>query len=188
MRQRVRAAMLLTAMWTTLLAAANAPPDEAIDLIVRSEVTIDRPAALVWPRLLDLASWKDSIGSLEHVAGEPNAAGELRFVKPPDGNEAAGYFVRSVKLVPGRQLVMKLFGQGGQAFVGFAAFNLNEASGRTTVVYDVYVEYRVPDLSEEERRDAAEQLYRATQTKLDQEHLKLKALVEGNATTDERRH
>ena len=159
-------------------AAAAAPHDESVTVVVRSEVIVERPASLIWPALLDLKSWKEGIGKIERLSGEAGAQDELRFLTPPDGNAANGYFLQTVRVVPGRRLVLKLFPKDRSAFFGFADFNLREADGRTTVSYDVYLDFAASSLSETQHRAWRKQQHDAMKSKFDAEHRKLKALVE----------
>lgn len=159
---------------TVLSTAAIASTAETtVHLVVSSRVTIDRTAAQAWPHLLNLPAWKSSIGTLEAVAGTPGAQGEIRRVTP------AGYLIETMLLEPRRRLVFKLYPPDRALFFGFSDFTLSEAGGRTTLNYNVYVEYRFPGLTDQQRREKTAELTRQTQTKLDAEHLHLKALVEG---------
>jgi len=48
------------------------------------------------------------------------------------------------------------------------------------MIYDVYVEYRLPGKTEEEVKEFGQQVYDATKSKLESENQKLKELVEAN--------
>jgi hypothetical protein len=160
--------------------AVTAPDDPWVAVAVRSEVQIERPASQVWPMLLDLKAWKQGIGALAHVAGAVGEEDELRFLVPPDGNAANGYFLRTVRVVPLRHLVFELFPKDRAAFFGFAAFTLDEQQGRTTVTYDVYLDFRGAGLSEPQRSEFRRQRHDEMQAKFAAEHAKLKGLIERN--------
>jgi uncharacterized protein YndB with AHSA1/START domain len=147
------------------------------DSAVRTEVTINRPAAEVWPILVDLASWKDSIGSLDHVSGEPGAEGELKFMTPAGGTAEDGFFIKTVLLVPPKQFVIKVFPKD-DSFLCFADFTLTEEGGITHIVYDVYTEDRFVGVTDEKALALGEKIRQATIDKHNTENRRLKELVE----------
>jgi len=147
------------------------------DSIVRTEITIERPAAEVWPTLVDLPSWKDSIGSLEHVSGEPGAEGELKYMTPTGGNAEQGFFIQTVRLAPPRQYVMKIFPKD-DSFLCFADFTLTEEEGVTHIVYDVYTEDRFEGMTEEKALALGNEFQQATIDKHNADNRRLKELVE----------
>lgn len=164
--------------WMLLATGVRAEPlEESVDLIVRSEVTIQQSAAVVWQRLLDFSSWK-SVRSLQRVSGEADQEGYLRLLTPCGATESGSYFVRVVKLIPQERLVLKLTAKDGKAFVGFVAFDLRETQGSVKIVYDTYLQYHVPP-SAPDRQSIARQLREAVKSKVDEEHLVLKAWAEG---------
>jgi len=148
------------------------------DLIVRTEITIDAPASAVWPYLFDVKEWKQSIGKLERVGGEPNKEGETLRVIPKGAEEDQGYYIKYVRVVENRQLVLKIFNIPDDGAVGFSDFSLFESNGTTHMIYDVYVEYRLPGMSDDQVKRFGQQAYEATKTKLESENHKLKELVE----------
>ncbi|MBN1222465.1 MAG: hypothetical protein JXB23_04415 [Candidatus Aminicenantes bacterium] len=148
------------------------------DLIVRTEISINRPPADVWPLLFKVKEWKSSIDKLERVAGEPNKEGETLRVTPKGTGEDQGYFIKYVRVEENRQLVIKIFNIPDDGAVGYSDFSLFESKGKTDMIYDVYVEYRLPGMSEEEVRKFGSRAYSATKEKLESENQKLKELVE----------
>lgn len=161
------------------VASAQQPPaQETVDLIVRTSIDIDRPAAAVWPVLVDLKAWKSSVGSLQHMSGEPEKEGELRFMTPMNATAQHGYLIQTMRVVPNRQLVLKLFPSDRAAFLGFAAFTLEESERKTRVTYDVYAEYRMGDMTAQQRSELAQQMHEDVKAKLEAENLQLKKLVE----------
>ena len=139
-----RAGMLSVVAAGLMLSPAAAGDESRVfkfDSVVRTEVTINRPAAEVWPTLVDLPSWKDCIGSLERVSGEPGAEGELKFMTPAGGTAEQGFFIQTVRLAPPRQFVIKVFPKD-DSFFCFADFTLTEDEGVTHIIYDVYTEDR----------------------------------------------
>jgi len=147
------------------------------DSVVRTEITIDRPADEVWPVLIDMASWKDSIGSLDHVSGEPGAEGELKFMTPSGGTAEGGFYIQTVRLAPPRQFVMKIFPKD-DSFLCFADFTLTEEEGVTHIVYDVYTEDRFEGMTEEKALALGNEFQQATIDKHNADNRRLKELVE----------
>ena len=164
----------------TLPNVVEADDDEVrkYDLIVRAEITIEAPASSVWPFLFKTKEWKSSIGKLERVAGESNKEGETLRVIPEGARESQGYYIKYVRVVDNRQLVIKIFNIPDDGTLGYSDFSLFESQGRTHMIYDVYVEYRLTDMTEEEVQQFGEQAYEATKSKLESENQKLKELVE----------
>jgi uncharacterized protein YndB with AHSA1/START domain len=157
-------------------------PDEVktFDLIVRTEITIDAPASAVWPYLFKAQEWKQSIGKLERVAGKPNTEGETIRVTPKGAGEDRGYYIKYLRVVENHQLVIKIFNIPDDGSVGFSDFSLFESHGKTHMIYDVYVEYTLPGMSDEEVKKFGQQVYEGTKNKLEVENRKLKELVETN--------
>lgn len=169
---------IAASFWMLLATGVRAEPvEESVDLIVRSEVTIQQSAAVVWQRLLDFSSWK-SVRSLQRVSGEADQEGDLRLLTPCGATESASYFVRVVKLIPRERLVLKLTAKDGKAFLGFVAFDLRETQGSVKIVYDTYIQYRVPT-DAPDRPSIARRLQETMKSKVDEEHLVLKAWAEG---------
>jgi hypothetical protein len=157
-------------------------PDEVkkFDLIVRTEIAIDAPASAVWPYLFDVKDWKESIGKLERVAGEPMQEGETLRVTPRGAGEDQGYYIKYVCVVENRQLVIKIFNIPDDGAVGFSDFSLFESEGKTHMIYDVYVEYSLTGMTDEEIKNFGQQVYEGTKKKLEIENRKLKELVEAS--------
>ena len=147
------------------------------DSVVRTEITIDRPADEVWPVLIDMASWKDSIGSLDHVSGEPGAEGELKFMTPSGGTAEQGFFIQMVRLAPPNQFVMKIFPKD-DSFLCFADFTLTEEEGVTHIVYDVYTQDRFEGMTKEKALALGNEFQQATIDKHNADNRRLKELVE----------
>ena len=160
----------------------SAGPDDVkkYDLIVRTEITIDAPASAVWPYLFNAKEWKQSIGKLERVAGEPMKEGETLKVTPKGAGEGEGYYIKYVRVVENQQLVIKIFNIPDDGTVGYSDFSLLESHGKTHMIYDVYVEYSFKGMSDEEVKKFGQQAYEGTKNKLEIENRKLKELVEAS--------
>lgn len=171
--------VIAVAVWMPVSAGVHADTlEDSIDLIVRSEVTIQQPAAVVWPRILDFASWK-SIKSLQRVSGEADQEGDLRLLTPCGATDAGSYFLRIVKVVPEERLVVKLITKDGKTSMGYGAFELHETQSRTKVIYDTYIQYPAHGLPPSERQATVRKFKEMLKLKVDQEHLVLKDLAEG---------
>jgi len=174
--------LCLLLILTTLPNIGLAESDEVkkFDLIVRTEITINAPASAVWPFLFNVKEWKGSIGKLERVAGEPNKEGETLRVTPKGTGENQGYYIKYVRAVENRQLVIKIFNIPDDGAMGYSDFSLFESNGKTHLIYDVYVEYNLPGMSDEEIKKFGQQAYDGTKNKLENENQKLKELVEAS--------
>jgi len=162
------------------ISQAGADDVKKFDLIVRTEITINTPASEVWPFLFKAQEWKQSIGKLERVAGEPNQEGETIRVTPKGAEENQGYYIKYVRVVEDRQLVIKIFNIPDDGTVGFSDFSLFESNGKTHMIYDVYVEYRLTGMSDEEVRKFGQRAYEGTKNKLESENQRLKELIESS--------
>jgi hypothetical protein len=148
------------------------------DLIVRTEISINAPASAVWPYLFNVKEWKTSISKLERVTGEPNKVGDTLRVTPKGAGEDQGYYIKYVRLVENQQLVIKIFNIPDDGVVGYSDFSLFESNGKTNLIYDVYAEYSLPGMSDEEVKEFGWRIYKGTKIKLESENRKLKELVE----------
>ena len=169
---------LMTILILSNIAQAADDDVKKYDLIVRTEIMIDAPPSSVWPFLFRASQWKSSIGKLERVAGEPNTEGETLRVIPEGAEADQGYYIQYVRVVDNRQLVIKIFNIPDDGAVGYSDFSLFGSDGKTHMIYDVYVEYRLTGMSSEEVKEFGRKVYDATKSKLDSENLKLKELVE----------
>jgi hypothetical protein len=151
----------------------------ASNLVTHSEVTIDRPAARIWPYLLDPNGWKQGAKAWHH-AGPAGQVGEVFGAGDPAAKDQPAFLFENVELVPGRRRTIKLSAPAG-ALLGYASWWLREQGGRTVVGYDVFTETLadaalVSAPAAEGRRDAEAVI--ANKARFDQELLALKRLVE----------
>lgn len=167
---------------------AAAQARAAIDLVTHSEVTIDRPAAAIWPRILDPSAWKQG-AKLTHHAGPAGAVGEIFAAVEPGTQDKVAFYVENVELEQGRRRTIKLLAPGGGgsggALIGYASWTLTERGGRTVVRYDVYSETMLEPaqaaaMSAAERRAAERTARETNQARFDRELVALKRLVEGS--------
>lgn len=113
----------------------------AINLITSNEVTINRPAAAIWPKIVDPSAWKQGL-KLVHRSGPVGGQGEVLAAVNP-GDTTTAFLVENAHVVVPRQRTIKLVSPAGQ-LMGFATWTLREAGGKTVVSYDVVSETVVP--------------------------------------------
>ncbi|MGE0552086.1 MAG: hypothetical protein AB7R55_01525 [Gemmatimonadales bacterium] len=167
---------------------ADAQARAAIDLVTHSEVTIDRTAAAVWPRIVDPSAWKQG-ATLRHHAGPAGAVGEVFAALEPGDPGKVAFYVENVELEPGRRRTIKLIAPGaggsGGALIGYASWTLTERGGRTVVRYDVYSETvleaaQAAATSAAERQKTERTARETSQARFARELVALKRLVEGS--------
>lgn len=92
------------------------------------EILIDRPAADVWPILIDQAKWTDF--AMIHESGPRNAEGEVLRLYP--GQE---FFIEIVAMIPERMFVVANLPStiDGEESVGIGMLTLTEIDGKTLV-------------------------------------------------------
>ena len=166
-----------------LTAPAAAQERAAIDLVTHSAVEIERPAAAVWPYIVDPSEWKQGL-ALRHHHGERGREGEVLAAYDPAAPSTVVFLAENVELVPQARRTIKLVTPDG-TLLGFATWSLVEEDGRTTVTYDVYSETVLP--SEESVGITQESLaamerdgYEANKRRFDAELVALKKLLEGD--------
>lgn len=163
MRPATARPIAIVAALVAAAAPARAQQRLASTLITHNEITIARPAAAIWPRIVDPSAWKKG-NALVHRAGTAGAVGELFAAVTVQHPDSAEYFVQNVELVAGVRRTIKLIATDG-TLIGFASFSLVPSGGGTIVRYDVYGESRLPpelaagrtaaDVAAEDRAQAA---------------------------------
>ena len=161
--------------------SAAAQARVATNLVTHSEVTIARPAAAIWPLIVDPGAWKKG-ASLRHHGGPAGKKGEVFAASEPGDAAKVAFLVENVELVPDQRRTIKLYLPTG-VLIGYAAWSLRASGGGTVVGYDVYSETVIDpvqakamtpaQIQEVERAASA-----ANQKRFDQELLELKRLVE----------
>jgi hypothetical protein len=181
--RRVSLATLVLAFsvwtWATPVSAQERLPGH---LITHNEVVIDRPAAAVWPYIIDPLGWKQG-QRLRHLSGDPGRVGELFGGYDADTPDEITLHLQNVELRPRERRTIKLMRPDG-ALLGFASWTLVEREGRTTVSYDVSMVSDFPSgevmghsLDEVEAMERAS--FESNRRRFDSELRALKALVEG---------
>lgn len=178
MLRRIAASVGMLALITGA-AAAQARP--AANLVTHSEIAIDRPAAKIWPHILDPNHWKQGAKAW-HYAGPAGQVGEVFAAGDPGAKAKPEFLFENVELVPNQHRTIKIYATGG-ALIGYASWWLKEQGGRTVVGYDVYSETPIDPaqarastpgkIRESERTVAA-----TNKARFDQELAALKRLVE----------
>jgi hypothetical protein len=92
------------------------------------EIVIDRPAADVWPTLIDQTAWLNA--EMTHESGPRNAEGEVLRLYP--GQE---FFVEIIELMPNRMFAVANLPSDidGEKSVGIAMMTLTDVDGATLV-------------------------------------------------------
>lgn len=162
-------------------AAATAQARLASNLVTHSEVTINRRAELVWPKVVDPNEWKQGL-KIWHHAGPVGDVGEILAAGDPADRSKVAFLIENVEMVPHRRRTIKLYLENGK-LLGYASWTLREGAGRTIVSYDVYSETLLEPAEAQsttvEQLRAAEKAALATnQKRFDDELRGLKRLVE----------
>ena len=151
----------------------------ALNLTTHSQVEIDRPAAAIWPHILDPSPWKQGL-KLTYHAGPAGQVGEILGARDP-ASGAVAFFAENVEVVPNQRRTIKLYDPSGR-LLGFASWTLTDRNGRTAVGYDVYSETLLaPEQARQSKEALAEQerqAYESNKKRFDAELVALKRLVE----------
>ena len=149
------------------------------DLVLRSEIEIARAPAIVWPFLNRLREWKDSVVSVEHLAGASDTEGELQRIGQRPTGETVYVLHKTLRVRIPRWRVQTLNTEDGVSTNGYIIYSLADHGGVTLLTCDVAARVRltapVPAVGVEQIARAANE---ATQAKLDADHKTLKRLVE----------
>lgn len=172
---------IVSAGLMALAGPAAAQTRLASNLDTHSEVTIDRPAATIWPHILDPNAWKQGAKSWHH-SGPIGRVGEVFAAGDPAEKAKAAFRFENVELVPNQRRTIKLYNPTG-ALIGYASWWLREQGGRTLVGYDVYSETLIDAAQAkatplEKLREAERSAMTTNKARFDQELVALKRLVE----------
>lgn len=149
------------------------------DLAIRSCISIAAAPAVVWDWLGDMQSWKASVVSIERLAGEPGAEGEILRVGQRPVDETVHTLMRTVRTSPPTWKVQTLQVGEGREIDGYVAYTLEPATWGTRISCEVIARCRLPVPAGVESVDAfARAANASTLAKLDADHAVLKALVE----------
>jgi uncharacterized protein YndB with AHSA1/START domain len=112
----------------------------------RNEIVIDRPAAEVWAILNDqdpaaIQLWNPTVTQIDHVSGERGKEGEVVIVGKDTGQTP--FYMRTIRIVPNQQRVLRIDQVDG-LMCGYVDHSLYETDGKTTVVYNGYLETKIP--------------------------------------------
>jgi hypothetical protein len=152
---------LLAALLSLIcLAAVATPPRLHIDLVTHNSVVIDRPAAAIWPFIVDITAWKSG-PHVRHLDGPRDQVGEVFVANMPDSSSKPLFRLENVEFVPGQRRTIKLYGDETGSLIGYASWELQEVAGKTRVTYDVYSQI---DLSGEDAKSATPQDLAAKRT------------------------
>lgn len=148
-----------------------------LDLILRSQITIDHPVKEVWPYFLDMGAWMTG-HRFKNIQGRRGEEGEVRLVKPEGNTPYRSYFIKTVRVTPCEQYVVKVTPEDGAEYLGFADFSFTEAGGKTHIIYDIYMELTVMRVSDKEFRKFHDEQYATAHQEVARNNQNLKSLVE----------
>jgi hypothetical protein len=167
-----------------IVALAVQPPTaqrRSCDLVVRTEVLINRPPSEVWPKFLMLDRWMGGL-SITPVEGEAGALGEVRLVRPVhDAPPYHNYFIKTVRQVSAQQYVLKVTPEHGADYSGYGDFSLTPSGRNTRLVYNIYLELLSDAGSRAELQGFCDAQYRAIYAEVTRNNHKLKKMVEGGS-------
>lgn len=181
----LRKISILLLTLTSFQQAVAQPPEAAgvatgkrLDLILRSEITIDRPAKEVWPHFLNMEAWMAGM-RLQHIDGPNGEVGEVRLVTSTNREKPENdYFIQTVRVTPLEQYVVKVVPKRREQYAGYADFSFTETDGKTRLIYDIYVDRPASPMSEEELRKLRDEEHANGYKSVDINNRNLKALVE----------
>jgi hypothetical protein len=147
------------------------------DVVVRTEITFDRRASVVWSCLVDMHRWMHGL-SFQNVRGQTGEEGQVRLVTPEGDSLYGKYFITTVRARPFEQYVLKVAPEQGTDYFGFVDFSLTEKDGETHMIYDIYVELKVTAAGAEELRRISEEQCAGVRAEVSRNNAALKRIVE----------
>jgi len=154
------------------------------DIVVRSEITIDAPPEAVWYQLSRLQEWKDSIHSLERIAGQPGEVGEVLKIGQRRGDRIVFVTQKTLETIAPSRKVEYLETEDGKAARGYIIYSMVDQGASTWVCCDLLIRSAVPFERVEGAgvEHMAGQARLATREKLDADHRVLKSMLEKGGT------
>jgi hypothetical protein len=107
-------------------------------LYSHESILIDRPAATIWPFILNTDKWKHALQP-RRVSGVEGQTGEIVAQSLAAGQPPL-FYGETVELVPNVRRTIKLYAPNHGPLIGFASWELEEAGAKTRVTYHVYSE------------------------------------------------
>ena len=150
------------------------------DLVIRSEITIEASTTTIWAELARLEQWKDSIHSLEHIAGTPGQTGDVLRIGQRRGERIVYVTQETLAVQPERCKVEYLQTEDGSAARGYIVYSLYAQASGTLVVCDLLLRaaVAVEQLAGNSLEQISDMAKTSTREKLDSDHLVLKKLSE----------
>lgn len=178
----VLALLLMQVLAPAAPAAAN-PPETVLAAVARTDLVIERQVAEVWSALFERQRWMTSFKRWELLEGADRTAGARYKVHTSTGTVAEQRFERVVVADATSQLVFHLTpALDTTPYSGFAVYDLQaDGASRTRLTLRVLLNFSLPadpgpQLAASLRAQIAEQ----TQTKIDADHRRLKAVLESD--------
>jgi hypothetical protein len=114
------------------------------------QMPIDAQPKAIWPLLVEFERFNQTFERVDVLAGKRDEVGCLSLLVKQQGEwYMAPYLVKTIRLVPERQIVWKMLPQEGASFVAFVDFLLVPEGARTNFVCNVYTEALLPRMSPE---------------------------------------
>jgi hypothetical protein len=107
-------------------------------LYSHESILIDRPAATIWPFIVDTDRWTRA-RQHQRVSGARGEIGEVVAESIAKG-QAPLFYDETVELVPNIRRTIKLYAPNHGPLIGFASWELEETKEKTRVTYHVYSE------------------------------------------------
>lgn len=151
------------------------------DLILHGKVCIAKPPVPVWDCLARLTDWKESVVSVERMAGSADTVGEVLRI----GQRPAGQTVYVLQTTLGLAIphwkTQSLVTEDGVTTSGYITYSLVEQDRSTIVICNVTAKVRVPAAATEQAGGLelfARAANASTREKLEADHRKLKQFAE----------
>jgi hypothetical protein len=162
-------------------AFADGPHRLAVNLNLHSQIEIERPAAAIWPHIMEPNSWKPD-RKLVHYAGPEGQIGEVFAIGGTGNGGKIWFLVENVEIVPNLRRTIKMYDPEGH-LLGFSTWLLTELDGRTIVAYDVHGESvlssnRAKETTSESIAVQERDGHEVNKKRIDAELVTLKRLVE----------
>lgn len=124
-----------------------------VDLVTNVTTVISHPLDVVWPHLLDQATWMNEF-RIETIEGERNAVGEVKKIMSLNGQpEIVPFFFRTMLLIPLRRFVYKAYTEireGKYGFTGVEVLSLNDFGRDSAITFEAYLEVQSWTMTQQE--------------------------------------
>ncbi len=162
------------------LGACSNENDLKLEAAFHFPVSINAGKDAVWPFLFQVDKWKYSVSRLRSKHLTADQEGGVVEVFQGGASDKPSLLIKTLKIVPNEHYSFSIYANTGQ-FVGFAAYNLKEEKGKTSVTYDVYIQTAMPGASSHQVEERKKLMVDEMENRQPKELATLKALVEQGA-------